>query len=161
MARFRRVRNPKARRGVSGFSLSPMMIAVLGVGAFIVYQIFKSRSGVAGAATLQQLPPSGTATVTPIQSTLVSAPQPLPGSMAATSGQLSTAASFWQSLTPVQPIPNGYINFPSGAQAAAAAFGYGNTAMDSAGNYYVLWGGQVFELGSMDANGNWPATLAA
>jgi hypothetical protein len=82
----------------------------------------------------------------------------LPGSSAPTADDITAGTSFWDVLNPVTPIATGYINFPSGAQAPAASFSNGLTRMDAGGNYFVQWGGQVYELGSMDAQGNWPAT---
>jgi hypothetical protein len=76
---------------------------------------------------------------------------------AVTSQQVAGANAFWATLTPVVPLASGYITFPSGAQAAAATFGGGNTAMDGNGNLYVLWAGQVYQLGSQDSAGNYPA----
>ena len=87
-----------------------------------------------------------------LQSTLTGVP-------ATTTGQVSAAASFWSTLTPVVPLASGYIVFPSGAQAAAATFGGGNTAMDGGGNLYVSWAGNVYQLGDKDSAGNYPALL--
>lgn len=83
----------------------------------------------------------------------------LPGSMAQTAGQIQNAATLWSQLSPVQPLDSGYINFPSGSQAAAATFASGNTRMDAQGNYYVQWGGLTYQLGSQDGAGNWPAQV--
>jgi hypothetical protein len=76
---------------------------------------------------------------------------------AVSSAQVSGAQRFWSTLQPVAPLDEGYIAFPSGSQVAASLMGGGNTAMDANGNYYVFWAGQVYQLGSMDSSGNWPA----
>jgi len=78
----------------------------------------------------------------------------LPGAGALTSAQFTSANTYWDSLIPVMPLDSGYINFPSGSQAAATLF---TTKMDAMGNYYVQWAGRTFVLGSQDAMGNWPA----
>lgn len=87
-----------------------------------------------------------------LQSTLTAVP-------ATTAAQVSAATSFWNTLTPVVPLASGYIVFPSGSQAAAATFGGGNTAMDGNSNLYVMWAGNVYQLGSQDSAGNYPALL--
>lgn len=76
---------------------------------------------------------------------------------AVTTQQLSQASTFWSTLTPVAAIDSGYITFPSGSQVAASLMSGGNTAMDGNGNYYVMWAGQVYQLGAQDSSGNWPA----
>jgi hypothetical protein len=74
--------------------------------------------------------------------------------MAPTQPEISASGSFWDNLQPVQGLSSGYINFPSGAQAAAALF---PTRMDANGQYYVQWAGLVYVLGNQDSSGNWPA----
>lgn len=86
-------------------------------------------------------------------STLTSVP-------AVTTWQVAQANNFWASLQPVNPPDSGYITFPSGSQVGAALMTGGNTRTDGAGNYYVQWGGRVYQLGSQDSSGNWPAILA-
>lgn len=87
-----------------------------------------------------------------LQSTLAAVP-------AITADRVQAAVSFWGTLTPVVPLASGYIVFPSGSQAAASLFGGGNTAMDGDGNLYVSWAGNVYQLGSKDSAGNYPALL--
>lgn len=87
-----------------------------------------------------------------LQSTLTAVPS-------TTAAQVSAAVSLWSTLTPVVPLASGYIVFPSGAQAAAATFWGGNTAMDGGGNLYVSWAGNVYQLGDKDSAGNYPALL--
>jgi hypothetical protein len=74
--------------------------------------------------------------------------------------QVAQANNFWATLQPVNPPDSGYITFPSGSQVGAALMTGGNTRMDGAGNYYVEWGNRVYQLGSQDSSGNWPAMLA-
>lgn len=78
---------------------------------------------------------------------------------AVTGQQAAQAQSFWNTLQPVNPPDTGYITFPSGSQVAASLLTGGNTRIDGAGNYYALWGGQVYQLGAMDSSGNWPTQL--
>ncbi len=102
------------------------------------------------------LPPTPLATSTPalpIQAGTQNSPE-LPDTMAPTAAEVSASGSFWDRLQPVQSVDSGYINFPSGAQAAATLF---QTRMDANGQYYVQWGGLVYVLGSQDSSGNWPA----
>lgn len=89
----------------------------------------------------------------PIQAGTQNIPE-LPATMAPTGAEIGASGSFWDSLTAVAGPGAGYINFPSGAQAAAALF---PMRMDSGGNYYVQWAGLVYLLGSQDGSGNWPA----
>lgn len=109
----------------------------------------ENPSTVGGNPTLPRLPPS---------SGMPSAgPQFLPGTFAPTGSQAAAANSLWDTLQPVGSLDSGYINFPSGAQAAAALF---PARMDEYGTYYVQWGGLTYALGSMDGLGNWSALRA-
>lgn len=146
-----------------------LTVAGLGIGGFLLYSWF-NKAKAAGYVPSTALP-AGSVPYTPaalnaavpgvsfapstiqpgiLTSTLTAVP-------AVTSAQVSAANQFWSTLTPVVPLASGYITFPSGSQAAAATFGAGNTAMDGNGNLYVLWGGQVYQLGSQDSAGNYPA----
>jgi len=132
-------------------------VAVLGIGALAVAMIAKARAQAATAsnaaaqaanAASNPLAPVGLPTFSnPI-------PQPVPGSYAPTSAEVASAGSFWNQLQPVSGPGEGYVNFPSGSQAAATLLPFG---MDSAGTYYTEWAGQVFQLQGQDAQGNWPA----
>lgn len=102
---------------------------------------------------------TGSAQLTASAPTL-STPGVLPAALATSSAQVSVAADLWSTLQPVAPIDSGFIHFPTGTQAAASLLGAGNTRMDGNGNYYVLWAGQVYQLGNQDSSGNWPAMLA-
>lgn len=153
----------------------PVVYGVLGVGA--LYYLWKSVAsaapasstagilGVPGAsgtsysvAALNASVPGVTfapSTLDPsiLTSTLTAVP-------AVTAAQVASANTFWTGLMPVNPPPGGYITFPSGSQAAAALFTGGNTRMDSSGNLYVQWAGQVYQLPLYaDSSGNWPARL--
>lgn len=103
----------------------------------------------AGTAT----PPANPGTY-PIQAGTQSIPE-LPGSMAPTATQITDAASFWNSLGSGPGLSSGYINFPSGSQAAAAAF---QVRYDAYGSPYVQWAGVAFILTGPDSMGNYTAT---
>lgn len=145
----------------------------LGIGGWLLYSVLKNKATAAPAGGVPGLPaagPNGTqytaaaldasvpgvsfapSTVQPgiLTSTLTAVP-------AVTGAQVSAAQQFWSTLQPVAPLDSGYITFPSGSQVAAALMSGGNTAMDGNGNYYVLWAGQAYMLGSQDSSGNWPA----
>lgn len=102
-----------------------------------------------GAALL--MPPSGRL---PIQTGTYNIPE-LPGAMAPTATEFTDAASFWTTLGAGDPLSSGYVNFPSGSQAAAAAF---QTRYDPYGSAYVQWAGSVYILIGPDSMGNYTAT---
>lgn len=141
---------------------------IIGLGgiAILVWALWPKKASAAPIGTPPQAapglnPPLSLGTPTdgvslPIQAGTQNIPE-LPATMAPTQPELQASASFWDNLTPVAPLPSGYVNFPSGAQAAAATFAGGNTRMDSGGSYYVQWSGIVYVLGSQDSSGNWPA----
>jgi hypothetical protein len=95
----------------------------------------------------------GPVSLLPIQAGTQNIPE-LPATMAPTAPEIGSSASLWNNLSPAPGLTSGYINFPSGAQAAAALF---PTRMDANGQYYVQWGGLVYVLGVQDGSGNWPA----
>lgn len=86
------------------------------------------------------------------------APAPVPGSIAPTGSQVTAAQAIWANLTATTGPYSGYVNFPSGSQAAAAFLPW---ATDTAGNYYTQWAGQIYIVGvtQPDSNGNYPAKL--
>lgn len=90
----------------------------------------------------------------PIQAGTQNIPE-LPGSMATTAGAITNAASFWNSLGSGDALASGYINFPSGSQAAAALF---PVRTDVYGSPYIQWAGQVYILMGPDSMGNYTAT---
>jgi hypothetical protein len=139
-------------------SRSPQkLLWLLGLAAAGAYLLFRSRAN----AAIPSLPPSQQPTALlpapttglPIQAGTQNIPE-LPATMAPTQPQIQASGSFWDNLLPVQGLSSGYVNFPSGAQAAAALF---PMRMDANGNYYVQWSGLVYVLGNQDSSGNWPA----
>lgn len=138
-----------------------IMTAVLAIGGIgLIYLIYKNSAAAKAAGAAASLAPGATAAL-PGPSSSSLGPLDITAQYetvpAVTSGQVASAASLWASLTPAQVIVSGYIDFPSGSQAAASLF---EPRTDASGNYYVQWAGQVYVLGAMDAQGNWPATLA-
>jgi hypothetical protein len=87
-----------------------------------------------------------------------SPPAPVPGAIAPTGSQVTAAAAVWSNLTPTSGPTAGYVNFPSGSQAAATFLPW---ATDDAGNYYTQWAGQLYivGVGYTDSNGNYTAKL--
>jgi hypothetical protein len=85
-------------------------------------------------------------------------PAPIPGAFAPTGSQITAAAAIWSNLAATSGPTSGYVNFPTGSQAAAAFLPW---ATDGAGNYYTQWAGQIYivGVGYTDANGNYTAKL--
>lgn len=81
-------------------------------------------------------------------------PSLLPGSMATTSGALSATNAIWQNLTPTTGPDTGFVNFPSGSQAAAGLLQW---ATDGQGNYYTEWAGHIYliDVAQRDGQGNY------
>jgi len=69
--------------------------------------------------------------------------------------QIGSAADYWARMAPAQGFDSGYVNFPSGSQAAAALF---PVRVDVYGSPYVQWAGQLYILTGPDASGNYNAT---
>lgn len=134
-------------------------LALLGAGAWALL-----RSGKASAATATPGSPSlnpgqlltqlSSASPWPIQAGTQNIPE-LPGSMAVSQPLVAGAASFWDSLIAGPQIPAGWINFPSGSQAAATLF---QTRYDTYGSPYVQWAGLTYILVGPNASGNYTAT---
>lgn len=80
----------------------------------------------------------------------------LPGSGATTASQVGRSATLWSEMSYAPAPTSGYVNFPSGAQAAAALF---QVKVDPAGRQIVQWAGRNYALGPQDAMGNYPAIL--
>lgn len=80
----------------------------------------------------------------------------LPGSIAVTAAQAAQGTSLWDGLSSAPTLVSGWVNFPSGSQAAASLF---EVRADAAGNNYVEWSGQVYQLSGPDDSGNYTATL--
>lgn len=84
-------------------------------------------------------------------------PAPVPGSAAPTTSQITAAQAIWQNLTTINSPTSGFVNFPSGSQAAAALLPF---ATDGAGNSYTQWAGVIYIVSSTpDGQGNYSAKL--
>lgn len=160
-ARTRKALSPKpraTRTPVSG-GMSPLIwLGLLGLGGFA---LFKSQSAAAqGTATQPAVPvganPGGllSSLQLPIQAGTLNIPE-LPATMAVTAPQVSGAVSFWDTLNVGSSMSSGYINFPSGSQAAATLF---QTRYDQYGSPYVQWAGLTYILTGPDVSGNYTAT---
>lgn len=92
----------------------------------------------------------------PVQSAGGVAPPILsPGSSATTAGALSATNAIWQNLTATTGPYAGYVNFPSGSQAAAGLLQW---ATDGSGNYYTEWAGHIYLVPLLaDSSGNYTA----
>jgi hypothetical protein len=130
-----------------------LVLGIGAVGAFLYLYARKAAAATAAAAAgpaatpgLVQLP----STVQPGLPVTYQVSVPAP-----TASQVSQAATRWSQLTPAVAPDSGWVNFPSGSQAAASLLQWG---MDSQGSYYVEWSGQVFLIGAQDSYGNWSAT---
>lgn len=115
------------------------------VGAIAAFVVWYKASAKARAAV-------------PISGGTWPAPAPVPGSIAPTGSQITAAAAVWSNLTSTTGPNTGYVNFPTGSQAAAALLPW---ATDGAGNYYTQWAGQIYivGVGYTDTNGNYSAKL--
>jgi len=97
---------------------------------------------------------------TPVQITSpgigpISAPTLSPGSMATTAGALSATNAIWGNLTATTGPYAGFVNFPTGSQAAAGLLQW---ATDGSGNYYTQWAGHIYLVPlTPDSNGNYTA----
>jgi hypothetical protein len=100
----------------------------------------------------------GTVSFKPTPGGLVAPPAPVPGSFAPVGSQVTAAQAIWANLTPTTGPYSGYVNFPSGSQAAATFLPW---AIDDSGNYYTQWAGQIYIVGvtAPDASGNYPSKL--
>lgn len=119
-----------------------------------------SGAVVAGAAPGSGFTPAaiaaeGANTLLPIDVTLSDQSA---GVLAPTLIQVQASGSFWETLTPAADLSSGWIDFPTGSQAAASLM---QVRQDASGNRYVEWAGQVYELGPQDGAGNYPASLAS
>jgi hypothetical protein len=88
----------------------------------------------------------------------ISPPQPVPASFAPTGSQVTATQAIWANLTPTTGPYSGYVNFPSGSQAAAVFLPW---ATDDSGNYYTQWAGQIYIVGvtQPDMMGNYYSKL--
>lgn len=149
--------------------MKPIHIALLAIGGYVAYTLWKNTASAAALGSNAISAGNGwdaiaaAAGLTNTSGTLTQpALAPLPGDSAPTSQQVSSAINFWSTLTPEPALASGYINFPSGSQAGASLFGYGLTAKDNSGNYYVQWAGGVYRVANTpDTQGNWASVQVA
>ncbi len=123
---------------------SGTLIAAIAVIGGALWYTTRKASAASGATVLPSSP--------------FSPPAPVPGVLAPTGSQITAAAAVWQNLTATTGPNSGYVNFPSGSQAAAALLPW---ATDGAGNYYTQWAGQIYivGVGYTDSSGNYTAKL--
>lgn len=114
------------------------------------FWLMSKKAAAANAATPLYPASGGTVNFTP--------PAPVPGTIAPTGSQITAAQAIWQNLTPTTGPNTGFVNFPTGSQAASAFLPW---ATDSAGNYYTQWAGQIYLVGvaQPDSSGNYAAKL--
>lgn len=81
----------------------------------------------------------------------------VPGSAATTASALGATNAIWGNLTQTTGPYSGFVNFPTGSQAAAGLLPW---ATDNQGNYYTQWAGHIYlvPIGFSDVNGNYTAT---
>lgn len=146
------------------------LLAVGGLAA-LAYLLFGRKASAATAPQVAQTSnPANVPTLTPVGVTPPSMPMfpglspievsgalpELPGSIAVTQSEVAQASGLWAGLSSAPNLLSGWVNFPSGSQAAASLF---EVRADAAGNDYVEWSGQVYRLSSPDDSGNYTATL--
>lgn len=143
-----------ASQGVSSW----VWLGLLGAGAWALLRSGKASAATpSGALSAPASPPnpgSVLQSMLPIQAGTQNIPE-LPGSMAVSQPLVSGSTSFWDTLLAGPSIPAGWINFPSGSQAAATLF---QTRYDVYGSAYVQWAGLSYILVGPDASGNYSAT---
>lgn len=127
-----------------------------GIVGLMAWMLLRNKASAAESSTI--MPNGGLLTSgaigLPIQQGTQNIPE-LPGSMAPTSSSIGTAAQYWANMAPLQGFSSGYINFPSGSQAAAALF---PVRADVYGSPYVQWAGNLYILLGPDSSGNYNAT---
>lgn len=78
-----------------------------------------------------------------------------PASQATTAGALSATNAIWANLSATTGPYAGFVNFPTGSQAAAGLLQW---ATDSQGNYYTQWAGHIYLVPlTTDSQGNYTA----
>jgi hypothetical protein len=138
-------------------------------GALLAYGFFGAAAlfffaKKAGAAPRPAGAPGGGAvlptTPVPIPPPIMSpvTPYEIPAAMAPAVGPVTAAAAIWQNFTPIDGPSSGYVNFPSGTQAAALFLPW---ATDGAGNNYTMWSGQIYIVNTdtPDLAGNYYSRL--
>ena len=107
---------------------------------------FMTRKASAATPVIQPTSPTGT----------VLAPTLSPGSAATTAGALTATNQIWANLQATTGPYAGFVNFPTGSQAAAGLLQW---ATDNQGDYYVQWAGHIYLVPLVtDASGNYTAT---
>jgi hypothetical protein len=115
--------------------------ATVAIGALY---FFMTRKASAAAPAVQVTSPGAT-----------SAPTLSPGSMATTAGALTATSQIWANLTATTGPYAGFVNFPTGSQAAAGVLQW---ATDGQGNYYTQWAGHIYLVPlTTDSDGNYTA----
>lgn len=116
--------------------------ATVAIGALY---LFMTRKASAASAVQVTSPTTGT----------VLAPSLSPGSAATTAGALTATNQIWANLTATTGPYSGFVNFPTGSQAAAGLLPW---ATDGSGNYYTQWAGHIYLVPlQTDVNGNYTA----
>ena len=108
-----------------------------------------------GALYLFMTRKASAATSAPASGAAASAPSLSPGSQATTAGALSATNAIWGNLVATTGPYSGYVNFPTGSQAAAGLLQW---ATDNSGNYYTQWAGHIYLVPlTTDGQGNYTA----
>lgn len=160
----------RARSAPSASSRAPQILTVVGVaiGGFLLYSLTKKASAAtmpAGASAS-----SGGASSAPLLSP-VSLPDGIyeaagagDGSLyqsslpAPTVAQVAQQSGIWANLNPTSPPGEaGYVNFPSGSQAAVALLPWRTDGV----NFFTSWAGVTYAVPvETDAYGNYTANAA-
>lgn len=72
--------------------------------------------------------------------------------------EVQSSGTYWDTLTPAASLASGWIDFPTGSQAAASLM---QVRTDANNNSYVEWAGRVYQIVGPDAAGNYLATLSS
>jgi hypothetical protein len=118
-----------------------LLLAGLGIGGYLLYQVYKGAKAVGTAAAA-----AGTAVYHGAQ--VVTAPV----SNAIAAGILKLTQQ------PAMNVP-GNVVFPDGTLAPLST--YSSVYSDSAGNVYIKDRGSTWQLHPSDADGDWPATYVS
>lgn len=126
-------------------------------GALLAYGFFGAAALFFFAKKAGAAPrPAGVPIPPPIMSPVT--PYEIPATMAPAVGPVTAATAIWQNFTPIDGPSSGYVNFPSGTQAAALFLPW---ATDGAGNNYTMWSGQIYIVNTdtPDLAGNYYSRL--
>ena len=148
-----------------------LLIAAGVIGAGFLYFLSKASAANASGLTAPTSPPTGGSGTGPIQllpeglytgaaGSSPSGATPIYQSTlpAPTSAQVASQGSIWNGLQPTSfPGTGGYVNFPSGSQAAASLLPWRTDGV----NFFTQWAGVVFAVPvTTDAYGNYSAVQA-